>query len=242
MPSGRLVERRWGQLSGEVEENQVVGGAFFQVFNPGFVGGSESFQEGAELGLGTFGAAGGAEFLPAFLEGGVLLGAEVAPAIAQQMHGAELVLGVGEQALEQAGQAAEVVGDPEQDAGEATVFEVDEHLTPVFQDFVAPEGGGGEDLFFAIHSNAQDQEMDGGFDLIMVVFEVDDFGVGEEAKPIRGQGAGEEILGLLVELFQELFSLFGRVAQAHGLEGAPRGGKALGSQEDVLEQLLITFR
>jgi len=104
------------------------------------------------------------------------------------VHGAELVLGVGEQALEQAGQAAEVVGDPEQDAGEAAVFEVDEHLAPGFQDFVAPEGGGGEDLFFAIHSNAQDQEMDGGFDLIVVVFEVDDFGVGEEAKPIRGKG------------------------------------------------------
>ena len=70
------------QLSGEVEENQVVCDAFLQVFNPGFVGGAESFQEGAELALSTFGTAGGAEFLPAFLEGGVLFGAEVAPAIA----------------------------------------------------------------------------------------------------------------------------------------------------------------
>ena len=70
------------QLRREVEENQVVCDPFFQVFNPGFVGGSESFQEGAELALSTFGTAGGAEFLPAFLEGGVLFGAEVAPAIA----------------------------------------------------------------------------------------------------------------------------------------------------------------
>ena len=81
--------------------------------------------------------------------------------------------------------------------------------------------------------------MDGGFDLAVLVLEVDDFGVREEHQPIGGQGAGEEILGFLVELLEQLFGLLGRIAQAHGLEGAPGGGEAFGLQENVLEQVLI---
>ena len=42
-----------------------------------------------------------------------------------------------------------------------------------------------------------------------------------------------------MQLLEQLLGLFGRIAQTHGLESAPGGGKAAGAQEDVLEQFLV---
>ena len=89
--------------SGEVEKDQIMGGAFFHMFNPVLVPGAERFEQGAEFGLGAFGAAGGTEFFPEVFKGGVVLGAEVVVGIALEVDGAELVVGMGEEALEQAG-------------------------------------------------------------------------------------------------------------------------------------------
>ncbi len=154
-----LVIEAFGQVSGPdlrmdgsgvFEEGEVVGGAFFQVFDKGLVVGAEPLQEVAELGLGAFEAAGGLNFAPSVFEEGVVIWAEVALGITEEVDGTELVMGVGEQAGEQRGQAAEVIGDQEQDAKQAAIFEVDEDLAPGFQDLVAPEGSGGEDLFLAV--------------------------------------------------------------------------------------------
>ena len=86
-----------------MEKDQIMGGAFFHLFNPGLVPGAERFEQGAEFGLGTFGAAGRTAFFPEVFKGGVVLGAEVAVGVALEVDGAELVVGMGEEALEQAG-------------------------------------------------------------------------------------------------------------------------------------------
>ena len=70
--------------------------------------------------------------------------------------------------------------------------------------------------------------MDRWADVVLVIFEVDELGIGKEAEPVRGEGPGEEGPGLLMELLEQLFGLFGRIAQAQGLEGAPGGGKVAG--------------
>src|ERR1035438_446760 len=92
--------------SGEVEKDQIMGGAFFHMFDPGLVPEAEFFKQGAEFGLGAFGAAGGTEFFSEVFKGGLGLGAEGAVGvvgIALEVDGAELVVGMGEEALEQAG-------------------------------------------------------------------------------------------------------------------------------------------
>jgi len=81
--------------------------------------------------------------------------------------------------------------------------------------------------------------MDRLADMILIVFEVDELGVGKEAEPVWGQRAGEKRPGFLMELLEQLLGLLGRIAQAHGLEGAPGGSKAAGPQENVLQQLLV---
>jgi hypothetical protein len=144
------------------------------------------------------------------------------------VDGAQLVIGIGEAALDQGQQATEVVGDQQQDPPQTAVLELDQDLAPSFQDFVAPEGGGGEEFLFALQAQAQDQEMDRRFDLVLPVFEFDDFGIGKEAEPVRGQGPAEERFGLLVEFLPEGFDLVGGVAQAQGLETATGDGTSSG--------------
>jgi len=151
------------------------------------------------------------DFAPGLFKGGVVLQGEMALGIAQQVDGAELVFGVREQALNQGSQAGEVVGDQEQGANQAAVFEIDEDVAPGFEDFIAPEGGGGEDLFFAVQADANDQEVNRLFNQAVVVFEFDEFGIDEEAEPIGAQWAGEEAFGFLVQLFQEEVHLLRRI-------------------------------
>jgi hypothetical protein len=107
-----LVIDPFGQVGGaqlrpersrEAKEDQIMGGALLHMFDPGFVVGPELFQQGAELGLGALGPAGGTEFFPEVFKGGVVLGAEVAVGIALEVDGAELVVGLGEDPLKQAG-------------------------------------------------------------------------------------------------------------------------------------------
>ena len=77
-------------------------------------------------------------------------------------------------------------------------------------------------------------------DVILIIFEFDDFGVGKEAEPVWPQWAREEGLGLLMHFFEQLFDLFWGIAQAQRLQRRARGGKAFGPQENVLEQLLVS--
>lgn len=82
--------------------------------------------------------------------------------------------------------------------------------------------------------------MDGFFDLIVLVLELDDFGVGKDKEPIGMKWSGEEGFGFLMDLFQEGFQLIGGIAQAQGLHGAQSGFETSGAQEDVLQELLIS--
>src|SRR5215472_11464203 len=84
--------------------------------------------------------------------------------------------------------------------------------------------------------------MHGFFDLLMLVFELNDFGIDKQSQPIGGQWPGEEVLGFLVKFLQELFDLFGAIAQTQSLERAAGSGEATGAQQDVAQQLLIGFR
>src|SRR5947208_3207032 len=80
------------ELSGV--ERQVVSRAFLQVLDPSLVIGPESIEEGAELGLSTFVAAGGLDLAPGLSKKGIVFQAQMALGIAQQMHGAQLMIGV----------------------------------------------------------------------------------------------------------------------------------------------------
>ena len=102
-----------------------MGGAFFEVLDPGFVVGAELVQQSAEFGLSAFQTAGRLDLSPGVPEGSVVCQAEVTLSIAKQVDGAKLVIGVGEQTLEQGGQAGEVVGDQQENAQEAAVSEID---------------------------------------------------------------------------------------------------------------------
>jgi len=44
---------------------------------------------------------------------------------------------------------------------------------------VTPEGGSAEQFLSALQTEAQNQEMHGGFDLILFVLKFDDFGIGK---------------------------------------------------------------
>lgn len=159
-----------------------------------------------------------------------------------EMDGAELMLGVGKETLDEWSQTGEVIGNEEQAACEAAVFEIEQDLFPAFQLFSAPESSGGEDFLFSGRAVADDQEMNGGPDVVLIIFKVDVFGVDEEEVPVGRQRTGVEVFGFEVEIAQELFELSGGVGQAEVLEGAHRGFEALGLEEDVFEQLLVGVR
>jgi len=91
------------------DKGQVIGGALFQMFNPGFVVRPEPIEHGAEPGLSAFKAAGRLDVAPSFFEGGVVLQAQMALGVTEQMDSAELVVGVWKQASDHGRQTAEVV-------------------------------------------------------------------------------------------------------------------------------------
>jgi hypothetical protein len=227
--------------SGEVVEGQIVGGAWFEVFDPGGAMGTEFFQEALEALEGRVVAGGGVDFAPSLAVELVAFFVQVAEGVAVEVNGAKLVLAVGEKALQQAGQAGEVIGDKEQAAGEAAVFEVQEDFFPEFQVFVAPEGLGGEDFLFSFGPVANDQEVDGFEDVVVFVFEVDDFGVDEEGVPIGRERPAIEVFGFQKEFVEQVFELFWGVAQVEGLEGADGGFEGFGLEKDLAEEFGVSF-
>ena len=93
-----LVVEAFGQVGGAqlpvegagvFEEGKVTGRAFLEVLGERLIVGAELFQKGAEPGLSAVGAAGGQDFAPGLLEGSVVLWAQVALGVAQQMDGTE---------------------------------------------------------------------------------------------------------------------------------------------------------
>src|SRR5436190_822392 len=126
-----LVVKAFGQIGGAqlwmngrgiFDESQVVSGAFFEVIDPGFVVGAQAVQERAEFSLSAFEAAGGLDFTPAVLKEGVVFQAEVTLGVAQEVDGAELMIGVGEETFNERGQAAEIIGDQQQNPNQAAIF------------------------------------------------------------------------------------------------------------------------
>ena len=224
--------------SGVMEEGEVVLGAGFQVADPGFIFGAELAQEGGEQLQGAFEGGAGVDLAPGVLPELVVDFVEVAFGVAMEVDQAELVLGVREEIFEQGLEAGEVIGDQEEGAGEAAVFEIDEDFFPGLELFFAPEGGGAKDFFFSIQREAQDQEVGGGKDVAVLVFEVDVFGVNEQSGPVGGQGAGVEFFGLEVDIFEDLVQFMRGVTQAEALQGAFGGGEAFGVQEDLGEELV----
>ena len=128
--------------SGVMEEGQVVLGAYFQMRDPGFVFGAELAQEGGEDFQGGFEGGTGIDATPGFLPEEIVGFVEVAFGVAMEVDQAELMFGVWEKIFEEGLEAGEVIGDQEQGAAEAAVFEIDEDFFPGLELFFAPEGVG----------------------------------------------------------------------------------------------------
>jgi len=68
---------------GIFDKAQVIGGALFQMFDPGFVVGPEPIEDGPESGLSDFNAAGGLDFTPGLSKEGVVFQAQMALGVAE---------------------------------------------------------------------------------------------------------------------------------------------------------------
>jgi hypothetical protein len=74
--------------------------------------------------------------------------------IALHMHGAELQVGVGEQALSDGKKPGKIVVNHDEDTAQATFEQVAQDGFPVFEIFAAGARQAGEDLLFAVAAQA----------------------------------------------------------------------------------------
>lgn len=158
------------------------------------------------------------------------------------MHRAELVIHTRPKAIHEVLQTAEVVGDQQEHAGESSVFEFHKDCSPGIDGFVVPERFGAKDFFAGLEVHADDQEMNRFFDRVVVILEIEFLGVDIQDEPVGRPGALVKGLGFLFEFREQGFEFLAGIAQAQGLEGPQGRLKALGCQEDRLQEFLITFR
>src|SRR6201982_768005 len=139
-----------------VEKGQVVQ-AFFAKFGDesgAFFG--KAISELFELLIGYFQIPGRLNGAPALLKLSGIGFAEMSFGIALHVHGTELNVGVGEQALGNGEQAGKVILPQESNAAQPAFEQTAQHELPVFEIFATWAWEAGEDLPFAIATQGDD--------------------------------------------------------------------------------------
>ena len=120
---------------------------------------------------------------PALLKLGGIGFAEMGFGVALHMHGAELNVGIGEQALGDGEQSGKIILHQEEDAAQTAFEQVAQHSFPVFEIFAAGAGQAGEDLLSAIAAQADD-DVDAGGTQTIAVAKLDIFAIEEQSQQI----------------------------------------------------------